>query len=59
MNGYFPAEDRDEGMDCRRSGRSDRRLPAVSPGRRQNFGDDRPLENAAVCPAASLRSGCR
>jgi L-glyceraldehyde 3-phosphate reductase len=40
---YGPAEDRYERMPYRRSGRSGLRLPAISLGLWQNFGDDRPL----------------
>jgi L-glyceraldehyde 3-phosphate reductase len=40
---YHPAEDRYERMPYRRSGRSGLRLPAISLGLWQNFGDDRPL----------------
>ena len=40
---YRPAEDRYERMTYRRSGRSGLRLPAISLGLWQNFGDDRPL----------------
>jgi L-glyceraldehyde 3-phosphate reductase len=41
---YFPAEDRYERMQYRRSGRSGLLLPAVSLGLWHNFGHDRPLE---------------
>jgi L-glyceraldehyde 3-phosphate reductase len=44
MTSYVPAEDRYESMTYRRCGRSGIRLPAVSLGLWQNFGDDRPLE---------------
>ncbi|HEX4435796.1 MAG TPA: L-glyceraldehyde 3-phosphate reductase [Solirubrobacteraceae bacterium] len=40
---YRPAENRYERMPYRRSGRSGLRLPAISLGLWQNFGDDRPL----------------
>lgn len=40
---YTPAEDRYESMSYRRCGRSGLRLPAISLGLWQNFGDDRPL----------------
>jgi L-glyceraldehyde 3-phosphate reductase len=40
---YRPTEDRYERMPYRRSGRSGLRLPAISLGLWQNFGDDRPL----------------
>jgi L-glyceraldehyde 3-phosphate reductase len=40
---YVPAADRYEGMPYRRCGRSGIRLPAISLGLWQNFGDDRPL----------------
>ena len=40
---YRPADDRYERMPYRRSGRSGLRLPAISLGLWQNFGDDRPL----------------
>jgi L-glyceraldehyde 3-phosphate reductase len=41
---YVPANERYSAMAYRRSGRSGLRLPAVSLGLWQNFGDDRPLE---------------
>jgi L-glyceraldehyde 3-phosphate reductase len=41
---YLPAPDRYEAMPYRRVGRSGLKLPAVSLGLWQNFGDDRPLE---------------
>ncbi|HEY1444839.1 MAG TPA: L-glyceraldehyde 3-phosphate reductase [Acidimicrobiales bacterium] len=44
MTGYHPAEDRYGSMTYRRCGRSGLRLPAVSLGLWQNFGDDRPLD---------------
>ena len=44
MTSYHPAEDRYGTMSYRRCGRSGIRLPAVSLGLWQNFGDDRPLE---------------
>jgi L-glyceraldehyde 3-phosphate reductase len=44
MTSYVPAEDRYQSMTYRRCGRSGIRLPAVSLGLWQNFGDDRPLE---------------
>jgi L-glyceraldehyde 3-phosphate reductase len=43
---YRPAEDRYERMPYRRSGRSGLRLPAISLGLWQNFGDDRPLADS-------------
>jgi L-glyceraldehyde 3-phosphate reductase len=43
---YVPANDRYSAMTYRRSGRSGLRLPAVSLGLWQNFGDDRPLETS-------------
>jgi L-glyceraldehyde 3-phosphate reductase len=42
---YTAAADRYDAMTYRRTGRSGLRLPAVSLGLWQNFGDDRPLEN--------------
>ena len=42
---YVPAPDRHDAMTYRRAGRSGLRLPAVSLGLWQNFGDDRPLES--------------
>ena len=42
----FPAQDRYDRMQYRRSGRSGLDLPAVSLGLWNNFGDDRPLETA-------------
>src|SRR6201993_2203665 len=44
MSVYVPAEDRYESMTYRRCGNSGLRLPAVSLGLWQNFGDNRPLE---------------
>ncbi|HUE09070.1 MAG TPA: L-glyceraldehyde 3-phosphate reductase [Acidimicrobiales bacterium] len=44
MTSYHPAEDRYGTMSYRRCGRSGIRLPAVSLGLWQNFGDDRPLD---------------
>ena len=43
MSRYVPAAERYETIPYRRSGRSGLRLPAVSLGLWQNFGDDRPL----------------
>jgi len=43
---YLPADDRYESMPYRRCGRSGLRLPAISLGLWQNFGDDRPLERS-------------
>ncbi len=43
---YLPAPDRYEKMPYRRVGRSGVKLPAVSLGLWQNFGDDRPFETA-------------
>jgi L-glyceraldehyde 3-phosphate reductase len=43
---YLAAEDRYESMPYRRCGRSGLRLPAISLGLWQNFGDDRPLANS-------------
>jgi L-glyceraldehyde 3-phosphate reductase len=43
---YAPAEDRYERMLYRRSGRSGLKLPAISLGLWQNFGDDRPLADS-------------
>jgi L-glyceraldehyde 3-phosphate reductase len=42
---YVPAEDRYSQLPYRRSGRSGIRLPAISFGLWNNFGDDRPIEN--------------
>ena len=41
---YVPAEDRYDHMPYRRCGRSGLKLPAISLGLWQNFGDDRPIE---------------
>jgi L-glyceraldehyde 3-phosphate reductase len=41
---YLPADGRYQTMEYRRVGRSGLRLPAISLGLWQNFGDDRPLE---------------
>jgi L-glyceraldehyde 3-phosphate reductase len=43
---YVPASDRYEAMAYRRCGTSGLRLPAISLGLWQNFGDDRPLANS-------------
>jgi L-glyceraldehyde 3-phosphate reductase len=43
---YSAAGDRYEAMPYRRCGRSGLRLPAISLGLWQNFGDDRPLRNS-------------
>jgi len=43
---YVPAEDRYESMPYRRCGRSGLKLPAISLGLWQNFGDDRPLDRS-------------
>ena len=43
---YDPAADRYDAMPYRRCGRSGLRLPAISLGLWQNFGDDRALENS-------------
>ncbi len=43
---YVPAGDRYETMQYRRCGRSGLRLPAISLGLWQNFGDDFPLQNS-------------
>jgi L-glyceraldehyde 3-phosphate reductase len=43
---YMPAADRYDAMLYRRCGRSGLRLPAISLGLWQNFGDDRPLVNS-------------
>jgi L-glyceraldehyde 3-phosphate reductase len=43
---YLAADDRYDHMAYRRSGRSGLKLPAVSLGFWQTFGDDRPLENS-------------
>ncbi|KFF59656.1 aldo/keto reductase [Cryobacterium sp. MLB-32] len=41
---YLPAENRYESMPYRRTGRSGLKLPSISLGLWQNFGDDKPLE---------------
>ncbi|MBA2445811.1 MAG: L-glyceraldehyde 3-phosphate reductase [Nocardioidaceae bacterium] len=41
---YNPADDRYDSMPYRRSGQSGLRLPALSLGLWQNFGDDRPID---------------
>jgi L-glyceraldehyde 3-phosphate reductase len=43
---YLAAEDRYEAIPYRRSGRSGLKLPAISLGLWQNFGDDRPLRDS-------------
>ncbi len=43
---YVPAADRYEAMSYRRCGRSGLRLPEISLGLWQNFGDDRPLRDS-------------
>ena len=44
MSDYQPAENRYETMDYRYCGKSGLKLPALSLGLWQNFGDDRPEE---------------
>jgi L-glyceraldehyde 3-phosphate reductase len=44
VTNYIPADDRYQSMAYRRCGHSGLRLPAVSLGLWQNFGDDRPLD---------------
>jgi L-glyceraldehyde 3-phosphate reductase len=44
--GYLAAEGRYDAMPYRRSGRSGLKLPAISLGLWQNFGDDRPLRDS-------------
>jgi L-glyceraldehyde 3-phosphate reductase len=46
LSGYLAAEDRYEQMPYRRCGRSGLKLPAISLGLWQNFGDNRPLEHS-------------
>jgi L-glyceraldehyde 3-phosphate reductase len=46
MSAYVPAGDRYEQIPYRRVGRSGLKLPAVSLGLWQNFGDDRPLASS-------------
>ena len=43
MSIYAPASDRYDSMEYRRVGNSGLKLPAISLGLWQNFGDDRPL----------------
>jgi L-glyceraldehyde 3-phosphate reductase len=43
---YVPAEGRYDGVEYRRCGRSGLRLPPISMGLWQNFGDDFPLDNS-------------
>src|SRR5437016_7630628 len=43
---YTPSAERYEAMPYRRCGRSGLRLPVISLGLWQNFGDDRPLQNS-------------
>ncbi|MGH2927470.1 MAG: L-glyceraldehyde 3-phosphate reductase, partial [Solirubrobacteraceae bacterium] len=43
---YIPVEDRYERLEYRRCGRSGLRLPPISLGLWQNFGDDRPLDTS-------------
>ena len=52
---YVPAPGRYDAMPYRRCGRSGLRLPAISLGLWQNFGDDRPLETQPGDPAPGLR----
>jgi L-glyceraldehyde 3-phosphate reductase len=54
---YVPANDRYSAMAYRRSGRSGLRLPAVSLGLWQNFGDDRPLETSRQIVRRALDLG--
>ena len=60
MSAYVPAAGRYEKLPYRRCGRSGLQLPAISLGLWQNFGDDRPLADAAArsCAARSI-SGSR
>jgi aryl-alcohol dehydrogenase-like predicted oxidoreductase len=53
---YVPAQERYGAMPYRRCGRSGLRLPAISLGLWQNFGDDRPLgdSRAILCRAFDL-----
>ena len=52
---YVAAADRYDAMPYRRCGRSGLQLPAVSLGLWHNFGDDRPLDDAARDPAPRVR----
>src|SRR4051794_31300253 len=54
---YAPAEDRYESMQYRRCGRSGVKLPAISLGLWQNFGDDRPLETSRAILRRSFDLG--
>ena len=45
---YVPAPDRYDAMPYRRCGRSGLKLPAISLGLWNNFGDDRPIETSAA-----------
>jgi L-glyceraldehyde 3-phosphate reductase len=45
---YIPAPDRYDAMPYRRCGRTGLKLPAVSLGLWNNFGDDRPIETSAA-----------
>ena len=46
LSHYLPAADRYEAAQFRRCGRSGLKLPLISLGLWQNFGDDRPLANS-------------
>jgi L-glyceraldehyde 3-phosphate reductase len=46
LSQYVPAPDRYDDVDYRRCGRSGLKLPPISLGLWQNFGDDRPLANS-------------
>ena len=54
---YLAAEDRYEQMTYRRCGRSGLRLPAISLGLWQNFGDDRPLRDSRAILRRALDLG--
>jgi L-glyceraldehyde 3-phosphate reductase len=46
VSAYLPAEDRYDRIPYRRCGRSGLKLPAISLGLWQNFGENRPIENS-------------
>ena len=55
---YVPAPDRYDRIPYRRCGRSGIKLPEISLGLWQNFGSDRPLDDAASHHPPRVRPGC-
>jgi L-glyceraldehyde 3-phosphate reductase len=56
---YVPASDRYEQMRYRRCGRSGIKLPEISLGLWQNFGEERPLEHSREIVRRAFDSGSR